>query len=85
LENYFHILLSGKSFSKDIITINLGRPFCGKNRSGKWNQGAKILARTRASLAKCVFILHFLHRISYSLVKQGVVSEGFILQNPSPD
>ena len=70
----------------NIITLNFGRSFCGKNRRGKWNEGRKSsLAHARASLAKCVFILHFLHRISYSLVGQGLMGEGFILQNPSPD
>ena len=43
---------------------------------GHRNQGAKILARTRAFLAKRVFFLHFLHRLVYLLVKQGVAGEG---------
>ena len=50
---------------------------------GKWNQGAKILARTRAFLAKCVFFLHLLHQRSYSVVRQMLMGEGFCFFNPS--
>ncbi len=40
-------------------------------------------AYARASLAKCVFFLHLLHRTSYSPVEQEFMGEGFYFFNPS--
>ena len=43
------------------------------------------LAHARTFPAKCVFFLHFLHKIGYRLVKQWFIGEGFIFPNPSPE
>ena len=69
-----------------IITLNFGRFFVERSGARQMKSGSKNpRAHARTFPAKCVFILHFLHLMGYSPVKQRVVDEGAIFLNPSPE